>query len=206
MSNKWWISELGIKTKTELVERIRDIVARTISVVEPDDTLFMIAVLRHHYEWSEKCGCGLHKLIVRNNGGNRGFWIARTDGTQVDISWVVALNGQPSSKSDAVAAARNAIAHQTVLMSVPDACDLCGKQFVLGDRTHVDHTVPFDMLFTQWMAERGETYNTIRSVSTGVRREMSDPEQCESWVNFHLRRAQLRVVHARCNLSRERTL
>lgn len=196
-----------MSTRTELTARIREVVARTVRTVAPDDLPFVISVLMKHYEWTEKIGCGIASIEVRNNGGTRGFWIVRTDGSAIDISWVVAINGKPSAKADAVTAARKAIASQ--IAAVPTAtgaaCSICGRVLTATDTVHVDHEIPFDTLFSQWLATHGLSYADVQSIDTGTRRVMSDPGQVVSWMNWHALHAKLRVVHSTCNLSRRRT-
>lgn len=196
-----------MSARTELIARIREVVARTACTVAPDDMPFVISVLMKHYDWPAKVGRGIASIEVRNNGGNRGFWIVRTDGSAIDISWVVAMNGKPSAKADTVTAARTAIASQVaaVPVTVGAACTLCGKPLTAHDTTHVDHEIPFDTLFSQWLAAHGLTYADVQSIDTGTRRVMSDPVQVVSWMEWHALHAKLRVVHSVCNLSRGRS-
>jgi hypothetical protein len=202
----WWKPELNIASKSELRERIRSIVARTPDIVGPDDMLFMIAVLRHHYEWVEKCGCGMSHLEVRSNGPTRGFWIVRIDGTAIDISWVIAIktDGAPTQKESVTAAARQAVRSQVIAATSNGLCALCNTQIASNEKTHVDHINYFSVILKNWMAESGLLWDDVKTVNIDTYCVIEDLTLRNAWRDYHRKHAELRVVHARCNLTRER--
>jgi hypothetical protein len=206
MSDKWWQDELGVLTKKALAAQIREIVDRTNCRVNTNDALFMLQIFKHHYEWEEKRGVGVSHLEVRSNGPTRGFWIVRTDGTHIDISWVVALKvgGAPTDKENAAAATRFEIRDQIAACQHSYVCELCGLPIRGYDATHVDHVVPFDSLLSDFLTLLGLTYADIKTHSIGTRRVMSDTNQRQWWRAYHQKMAILRMTHDTCNLSRER--
>ena len=61
---------------------------------------------------------------------------------------------------------------------------------------HVDHVVTFDELQRRW----GGTDQVV----VGPHMVMSDSVQLHSWRAFHAEHAELRMLCARCNLTRPR--
>lgn len=99
-------------------------------------------------------------------GSTRGLYIRRVDGSEVDISWVVALKpgGKSSHKESACAAARREILDQTLAARKEQEggnCSLCGLPLI--DKTHVDHMHPntFDAIFASFLVGEGLDYQNV---------------------------------------------
>lgn len=215
-AEKWWKTEgvcgTPFGTKESLVEAIRGII-NTQDLGAPlglGSQEFLVDVLRHHHDWVGKRGAGLKHLEVRMNpgtfGSTRGLWIKRIDGTEVDISWVVALKpgGQSSHKENVVAAARREIWDQ--VNAARDAqegkcCPLCGEPLLV--KTHVDHAHPwtFDALLTEFLRTYGHSWESIGVEDCGLYGIFDDRGLAADWHHFHAQLADLRLIHAHENLS-----
>lgn len=215
-NDKWWASTgvLGriFKTKGALVDAIRSInnSAALNQPMRQEDQEFLLDVLRHHHDWHAKSGAGVQHLEVRMNegtfGSTRGLYIRRVDGSEVDISWVVALKpgGKSSHKESACAAARREILDQTLAARKEQEggnCSLCGLPLL--DKTHVDHMHPntFDSIFSDFLLSEGIAYQDVDVADMGIYAVFADKELSKRWQEFHRDRAVLRLIHAHENLS-----
>ena len=203
------VGVLGVQyaTKSAITEAVRNV----INPLPPgmkmsgDDLDFMLAVLSHHPEWSEKCGSGVASVEVRMNIGahfaNKGLWLLRTDGSEVDISWRCAIDAAPPTYDKLVRdAARHAIFDQ--VQHVRDSANLRSRCHIcdlpLDGETHVDHAlITFEQLFSAWHKDKRE----FRLLDTGLHPVFADEVTRADWQEFHRLFSDLRLVHKRCNLS-----
>lgn len=205
----WWknatIRDITFKTRKELETHIRCIInSAEINVPLSDgDYDFMMDVLQHHPEFVEK-SYRAYDIVVRINRGlhfsNRGLWFLRGDDTEVDISWPVALNAEPTSYERlARDAARYAIHPQ--IQAFRDrgghTCAIC-RGAVNRAQTHIDHTPPytFENLFTRWFGRK-----VVGLDNTGLHPVFSDHSVSLDWQEFHALFAALQVTHGKCNMS-----
>jgi hypothetical protein len=161
-----------------------------------------------HPEAAEKIGPGVAGVVVRPASyGQRCFWLLRVDGTEVDFSYLTALNGPANVKTEVVWALREEIGAQIQAFRDETApvslCELCLQP--ADGVVHVDHAEPtFDQLATRF-AEAAGGWDGISVECVGAYgRRLKDRGLAEVWRVYHLRDARLRVVHASCNLSRAR--
>lgn len=215
-ADKWWASEFGYTTKKDLETEIRRIQNDALlnKPLGGADQEFMLRVLAHHSEFERKCGVGVKHIEVRRNvsdtGTTRGFWIVRADGTAEGISWVVALSpgGACSAKQNVSAACREAIHDQ--IATYREACEIIGLDcgvcgYAIGaEPGHIDHVKPFAELLDGWLAQEGLTFEQIGIRETELRPYIADTALAARWSAYHDRHAELRITHARCNLSRGR--
>lgn len=219
--DKWWALE-GVcgkvyKTKAALVDDIRSI-NNGAPLNEPLCTLdrsFLINVLKHHYDWQAKRGAGIAHIEVRMNpshtGSTRGLWVTRLDGSEVDISWVVALKpgGQSSAKENVCAAARREIFDQVLAARTEQdgkCCPMCGEPLLR--KTHVDHAAPntFDSILTGFLHAYGHSYESIGVDDFGTYSMFENRALAADWQDYHVQLADLRLIHAHENLSLGRQL
>lgn len=212
---KWWKDELGFNTKKEVEDYIRNIVntSELCKPIEEKISENLLKILKHHHNFIKKIGIGLKHLEIRINpswnGPTKGLWIVRTDNSEVDISWVTALkpDGRPSVKEDISNAARYEISDQ--IHSYHDRgecnlCDICGKIMIRGNKLHVDHIIPFEKIFLDFLESSKITYSNISVKDIGVETEFNDRDFAHNWKEFHKNNATLRIVHKECNLRRQR--
>lgn len=218
----WWKTTgvLGrlYPTKKSLESAIREIVATypLETPVSEDHKSFLIDVLKHHAEWSEKSAGGVRDIVCRRytawSGSTVGLALLNQDGTEVDISWVYALkpNGKVSEKERVAAAARFEIVGQrnAAAFGVPDGapCPICGHPLLKGDR-HVDHAPPktFDTILSDFVTLFVGDWEAIRTVPNDeVHERFADHTLADAWQSFHANEATLRVIHKHENLGAKR--
>jgi isopentenyldiphosphate isomerase len=211
---KWWKDELGMATKAKVEDHIRTIVDKypNGAAINHSDQNFLDSVLRHHYQYTAKIGCGIRHLEVRSNpswnGATRGLWIVRTDGSEIDISWVVALkpDGRPDVKEDVSKAARYEVyrqIHHHHEHGECDLCPICSLPMERGVNVHVDHAEPFSILLDKFLKAKGLSYDQIAIEDLGLNSQFSDRELGQEWHDHHAQHATLRLTHAVCNLARK---
>lgn len=194
-------------TKKVLVERMRSIINPAVlnTALSETDTQFVLAVLAHHPEWQDKSGCGVLAVEVRMNIGehfaNRGLWLVLLDGSEIDISWPVAIDAAPLSRDRLLRdAARHAISGQirAARDSGAATCAICGGKLVRSE-THVDHEPPytFESIFSSWL----QAHPDVALDDTGLHPSFANPVVADDWMAHHALFASLRLVHAKCNLS-----
>ena len=209
VASKWWTA-IGYPRKADIEAAIRNI-TNNVPLNQPltkaqED--FLVPILQHHAEWNQKRGIGIKHLEVRINvngtGSTRGIWIVREDGSEIDISWVVALkeNGETTPREDLKAAAREAI--QSQMHNAHDElpcgrCPLCGEIMKRYDHLHADHIEPFEVLFNDFFGGRE---HQIAISNEGTSTQIVDPKILSGWRQYHAEKAKLRLVHKHCNLTR----
>jgi len=214
-NEKWWIT-LGFATKKDLEKRIRNVVAsyNDGDNLSMNDQQWVTIILEHHADFAQKSGCGIQHIQTRTNtswfGTTRGFWIIRTDGSEVDISWVIALKpkGSITSKENVYRAARFEISdqiHEFHDKGACSVCEICNLHMTRNYYVHVDHVYPFCKLFDEFLGSKGLVYNDI-CVGKNENDENVFEDKCfaQEWKSHHQQKAKLRIVHKKCNLSRRR--
>jgi Protein of unknown function (DUF3223) len=202
------------RTKTDALAEVR----RILNSVQLGDTVRgedgkLIAALMYdgrHPETLEKIGSGIERIEVRAaSHGTRCFWIVRSDGTEVDFSFVTAMNGQPSRKAGASAAMREEISGQVSAYrrSQPQTvqCSICGSP-TERDSAFVTYLNPtFEQMAQQFADEHGG-WEALPEVAIGAYgRQLADRGIAEEWQSLHRAKARLSLTHPRCNLTRSRT-
>jgi len=174
------------------------------------ETMLFDAVERHPAR-DEKIGAGVARFLVRRNVKNpraAETWIERVDGSRIDFSWRKCATGRATSVASKLRSAlREAVRSQIdAFRWTADAtrCAMCDRKLD-GDPGHVDHIIPFETLVRDFLStappppvafDDGDACQAIF--------RPDDATFAAAWVAFHARHAQLRLVHARCNLSRGR--
>jgi hypothetical protein len=175
---------------------------------------FIVDVVACHPEANGKIGPGIASISVRVSPYNqRGFWITRVDGTEVDISYLKCVNGAPSQRQAVHAAFRVAVRPQinafrtAYFSSEPEPrCALTDERLTMGPEAHVDHENPTFVELADKFIELDGSVDDIELMPCpdGIGRQLHDPELEARWSNFHERNASLRVVSKTANLTRKR--
>lgn len=170
------------------------------------------ALLDNHHDAAAKIGAGVSQIEVRIiEFGARGFWIVRVDGSAVDFSYRVALNGAPSSRANVTAALRWEIQDQIdrfrdeAFSKGAVVCPLTNQPLHRGN-AHVDHVTDFAEMADKLVeAVGGWDALEVECVGeTGARRQLKDRQIAQVWQLYHERMATLRLVHKSANLARRR--
>src|SRR5207247_325445 len=91
--------------------QVREKYAVGASVTDAADQEFLLDLLAMHPESGEKIGEGVDHFEVRKNGSTVGFWIVRSDGSDVDFSFYKCLRA-PSHEEEVRGAMRAAVVEQ----------------------------------------------------------------------------------------------
>ncbi len=130
----------------------------------------------------------------------------------MDISWLTRVSGKPTSvNANLKEAMRVSIEGQVDRFRDgiyrPDLeCEIC-KEF-LNDKgdTHVDHDVKFETLVSGYktLHGAGPTNFDDEEFTNRAKFKAVDQKYEEAWRDYHEKNAILRLVHKKCNLTRNR--
>jgi negative regulator of sigma E activity len=68
---------------------------------------------------------------------------------------------------------------------------------------HVDHEIPFQKLFAEFLKSKSLDYESVELEDLGPESRFADRELAKSWQEYHLANAKLRLTHDQCNLARK---
>lgn len=194
-------------TKTAARDFIRLVISnyKTGQRMGDSDVEFFLALVREHHRHADQ---KLHKPVVgievRSDPTfprTRQLWLIYDDGTENDVSWTVCLNPK-DHVADVKAAARQAIKKQITeqrdfLLMLYDRCELTGAELSYKN-CHVDHyPISFADLLDSWMRENGLRFEDVKvnpPTPGDVITCMIDPEQLQSWQDYHGRHARFRLL------------
>lgn len=200
--------------KTKLRERARSILHRTTlgESLSGEDLAFMIELLSRHKNAERKVGVGVASIEVEAvpawGRSARCFWLTRIDGSRTDFGIDSCLSGG-SHEADVRAALRAEVADQVISFARatfdagPVVCPVTGE-VLRREISHVDHAAPvtFLALATEWLESRDVARVELDGDADGeTTARLRDRALAEDWRAFHQRRAVLRVVSVRANLS-----
>lgn len=213
---RYQLGDREFLTKSAAHAAFRAVLARTEdgqNLAGDDDELVRLLIHDgNHPHIADKVGPGIAAVVVRRSTyGTRGFWIIRTDGTEVDFSYLTALSGAPSREKTAKAALRQEVGWQIAAFRDRHAlsegsadCGLCSEP-VTADSVHVDHDDPtFDQLATRFAESVGGWDQLAVECFGDVGRRLRDRSLAAAWQSLHETTARLRLTHRRCNLTRPR--
>lgn len=169
---------------------------------------FLCQLLARHPDYEDKRGEGIDGFVVRVNATpgyrpTKGFYVIRTDGTAMDFSFPVCINGEGKSlEQDIHAACRLAIwpsmdAYRTDYYTLHHKdgkvpCELSGEYLELQDM-EVDHISPWDFksIVAAWVKELKEQGTTlgkqdVTSVQVqSIKTEFVDFRIADAFAVFH---------------------
>lgn len=200
------------KTKKELIQRIRNIINNQPLGIRfnESDELFLKSILEHHYKWEEKKK-DYEYLIVKINyhdyGTNRGLYIVRTTGEEIDISWTVCLETLKAIQKKAILTSlRNEIADQRNDLDLRtgeyNMCQLCNCP-IDDNNTHLDHVKAFKDILNEWKTLNNIDIDNLKVTQRdNIHDILEDREIANKWQEYHKEHAVFRRVHKHCNLTR----
>lgn len=181
-------------TKKEMTERCRKILHGKPEVIG-DDFGFMMQILSRHTEADKKIGCGITRMWSAPNPvytHTRNFWIERCDGSTTDFSYTHCITPRDEFKS----ACRNAIHPQ--IKAFREANNM-------GRDRHADHhPESFDSILNRFVEEHGKC-RVIPTSDNKIGCFLADKDYEKKWCDFHERKAVLRDIPWRDNLTKKRT-
>ena len=200
-------------TKAKIRERAKAILAASDpgDVIRGLDRAFLRALLDRHPNACEKIGPGVRSIRVRAAdspyGPGKCFEVVRKDGTREDFSYLKCL-GDRNAERDRYEAFRHAVRDQiedarahAFARPGPRKCPVTGES-VTPATSHVDHAKPwtFKRLVETFLRKRSLAVLDVALTGDEVKR-IADEKLRAAWCAFHRRRATLRVVSVRANLS-----
>ena len=210
------IGFLSFKSKKEAKDYIRLFFSKyqNNKRIEGAEDAFLRDLILLHPESEAKVGVGIsHFTIERDQewGTTRHFVIIRGDGSSTDFSFHTCIDGT-NSRQDRYSAMRNAVANQVLDFKASEfSGDLLPTCFYLNctlteSEAHVDHEAPltFHVLANAWLNASGLDLDGLELVDNADNqwiRKLRHQDQIKSWQEFHLRRAKLRIISKRANLS-----
>jgi hypothetical protein len=205
------------RTKFAVAEVCRLIIASTgdYQPLAKERIQFVSDLFRRHPDFLEKSFPGISGFSVATDSRwktTRHFIVQRVDGSSIDFSWKICIDGSlPERRIDVLASMRSAVADQ--ILAFRDAkfsgenhllCPITGISLTKND-SHVDHVSPrtFLALADDWLKSLGLSFDQVQLTRSmdGYGWRMADLEQTSSWQSFHRSSAILCVVSRQANLS-----
>lgn len=206
MARQLTIGDMTFNTATSARDFIRTFMnnAEVDTPLTNDDERFVLALLGRHPHSTEKIGSGIEYFVVRINRfvgrANRGLWIKRTDGSEIDFSWVECL--KPSTHEYRVKNAMRSAIQDDVFefkritfngRSTVD-CKITGLPVAFAD-ADVHHVPSFVELVERFT---GRDYAGIE-VDAGkceaqIGDRLVDDAYRDKWVEYHKQTAGLFIV------------
>ena len=185
-------------TKTALRLRCREILAKSAGPVGEVDALFLLTeVFPRHPDWAEKRGPGVSHVELRVHGEyrSRGFFLVRTDGTAVDISYRVAIDGVRNTARFTSAARFEVFGQITEWRRNHPAP---------ADGMHCDHIVPFAKLPADWLGsiDLSSDEIVVTSQRVGYHDLFASRDLALSWQRYHRRHASFQWLAAEANIAK----
>jgi hypothetical protein len=182
-------------------------------ILSDTDFKCLLALLDNHSEAEEKIGVGVSSFSVAADDTfhtTKHFVVHRLDGTKTDFSFLNCIDGK-NPKREKSASLRDAIRPQIDAFKTDSFksgevfCPIYGTKLSYKE-CHVDHISPntFEKLVDEWLKDECmsiEDVEITQSSDNQIVPKMSNEYQRNSWIQFHLENAKLRILSAKANLS-----
>lgn len=211
------IGMLSFGTQKEAINYVRELLLQLESKKFVDSTsgnwIFFHDLLARHPDYKEKCGLGIAKFLIRRNTNDDiELNLERVDGTFSDVSWIKCVTGKATSAlSNLKAAMRVEIDRQVLDFKVHNfragmACELCSLGIMQLSDCNADHINHFDLItaeFIQQYPDHPKEFDD-QPLTNKAMFKIEDRGFADNWARYHEEVAELRLVHGRCNLKREK--
>ena len=198
------IGSLEFRLKKDCTAYFKDLLRRS-EVGDELDHAEMVDLIKRHpdfsEEWLEDCS-----FVIGRTLGNKNFRIINNSGS-FPFSYHKCIVSAPRNKyvrSRVQRAARFAIRGQIKKFRRDNPC-LCAitGEVVDEDDLHVDHDFSkktFQALLDEWATANGG-YEAIKLIQSPEQINVMDAPYHESWCEFHLKKAALRMIKKEINLA-----
>ncbi|HDO1318357.1 DCL family protein [Aeromonas veronii] len=209
------IGDIQFKTKTAAKAEIRRRIGQYEAgdILSVADQVFFEELFKLHDEYVEKVGVGIkHIQVERDFHRNRCLYIHRTDGSEIDISWVHCV--QPASTKTVVSAAfRRSVKERVMAFKSSQLSEVC-RCPILDipldyENSHVAYTNnSFESLLDDFLGQAGVTFESIELINpspddSDQRGILKNPVIKEQWNQFYDSNARLTLMSAEANLRRK---
>ncbi len=213
---KFWIGSREYPTKKAAQEAVRDVLYgySVGSIVDKEEHhLLLLDLLDLHEEADAKIGVGVESFVIAPplQGPYPGFEVIRTDGTQIDFSYLACLS-PPSYRKQVSSAMRVEVKDDVSAYFTSRAAantlvsDESGRTLDLSD-THVSYYrgPSFAELAAAFAHDAGgwDTIELTTSRDPG-RGQFTDRQLAERWREYHQEHAVLALLSSQENLRRPR--
>lgn len=208
MANKYFIGEIGFKTKKACEEYVRQIVNQAgICIINSSHEKFnfFINLLKNHSECAEKIGVGINNFyIIRNRFGNGlEMGIKRIDGSEIDFSWRHCCEFKPRPPDFNLTNAMRAAISGAVIefkLHSESVCQICKTKEEPFD---VDHEDPsFKTLKNNFLEETKLEKPTVFDDCPIYHRAIfrdEDEEFMNEWIQYHNQHCKLQILCKDCH-------
>lgn len=216
---KYIINGFEFSSKDEVGQYVRDNILNKYpsnQQISKEHFEFMLALLNGHKKREEKIGVGVKNIWIQPNEfyRTRCFWLERLDGSKTDFSYLQCLTEKKDDKK-VKEAARKAVEYFTKEFK-RDFFNICENRTcailnipITRENSHVDHIPPntFDNIFNEFVRENNIDIFDVKLLGKGVNADgkignwFNDKELENKWIEFHNKRAVLRVISGTANLS-----
>ena len=185
--------------KKQKTERCQEILRGGVRAVNDEDALWLLTdVFPNHPEWSKKQGVGVAQVKVgKVQPYNQVcFYLVRSDGTEVDISFHVSIRGRANHRNIVTAAARNETRQQVTNYKMESPQPWAGL--------HLDHVYPFSSIFSEWLDRVRLSTDEISTTSSEVGHQILffDRGLGISWQRHHYKNAQYQWLTGEQNIAK----
>jgi len=209
------IGDIQFRTKTAAKAEIRHRIGQYEAgdILSVADQVFFEELFKLHDECVEKVGLGIkHIQVERDFHRNRCLYIHRTDGTEIDISWVHCV--QPASTKTVVSTAfRRAVKERVMAFKLSQLSEVC-RCPILNipldyENSHVAYTEnSFESLLDDFLDQVGITFESIELINpspddSDQRGILKNPDIKAKWNQFYDANARLTLMSAEANLRRK---
>jgi len=207
------------KTQGEFESFVKNLIYNNIGICDdiknmhPSHYITLIEVLKRHPDYISKIQNMCKIKIIRDtlNINALKIIIIKTDESEIDISWKIAITGKPKgNKHELMSAMRSSVDEQIFQFRKDNAekCVLCPNT----DKLHVDHIIHFDEIalnFINIMEDKNINIpNTFGDTNDDTHRRCfleTDNTFKNEWIDYHYKHATLRMLCQTCNLTRTKT-
>jgi len=175
-----------------------------------EDEMFFTSLFTLHSEFSEKKGVGInHIKVQRDFHNNRCLYICRTDGSEIDCSWVHCIQPAPQKTVVSMAFRRAVkqiiIAYKTAQIDNVVVCPILKTKLSFYN-CHVSYLNPsFENMLNNFLNDREIDITSVVLVNPkpddeDQRGKVSDQNLVEEWRSYHQYNATLQLLSAEANL------
>mgnify|MGYP003333874864 CR=1 FL=1 len=215
MKQKYYIGDLEFKTKKECESYTRNIIYNLgCCIIDKahEKYNFFINLLNNHSSYQEKIGSGIDYFYIQPNPLVKKYYqtmIKRTDGSEIDFSWVYCCQFRERSKIyDLLRAMRNAVRDDIIKFKRRNTlkCVNCETENELYENFHVDHDNPsFQSLKDNFLRITDKpipTNFTDYKEFTFFKDE--DEDFKNEWIEYHNKNCNLQILCRNCNLRKKK--
>jgi hypothetical protein len=175
-----------------------------------EDEMFFTSLFTLHSEFAEKKGVGINYIKVqRDFHNNRCLYICRTDGSEIDCSWVHCIQPAPQKTVVSMAFRRAVkqiiIAYKTAQIDNVVVCPILKTKLNFYN-SHVSYLNPsFENMLNNFLNDREIDITSVALVNPkpddeDQRGKVSDQNLVEEWRSYHQDNATLHLLSAEANL------